>query len=101
MFKEPNPVSTERWVTNLSSESLSGTEQSLLKKGLNFAVTLSKFPTTDLIASIENALRGLPPSIADAKHFAVLNVLRKGRLPCSNLSNEELKPCPPSGRRRI
>ena len=83
----PCQVSTERWVTNLSSETLSSGELSLLRKG--FSVPPSRFPLIDFIVPIENALRRLPSSTADAKRSAVFNVLKKTQLPKSNLSNEE------------
>ena len=85
----PCQVSTEHWVTNLSSETLSSGELSLLRKGLNFSVSPSQFPLIDFIIPVENALRRLPSSTADAKLSAAFNVLKKTQLPKYNLSNEE------------
>ena len=39
----------DRWVVNLSDRTLSNAEQSVLEKGLNYAVTPDKLPIVELI----------------------------------------------------
>ena len=41
------------------ARALSDVEESLLKKGLNFAVTPEKIPATEIIAKVESAVRSL------------------------------------------
>ena len=56
----PTPrVDKNKWVINLSSRPLSDTEVSLLKKGLNFAVTPTTIPATEIVAKVETAIRTL------------------------------------------
>ena len=44
------------WVVNLSSKSLTQPQQSVLAKGLNFAVAPKKIPTPKIVASVEGTL---------------------------------------------
>ena len=46
-----------KWVVNLSDHVLSDDEVSLLKKGLNFAVTPSKIPINEYVIGIESACK--------------------------------------------
>lgn len=49
-------VDKTKWVIILSSRSLSDAEVSLLKKGLNFAVTPANIPAAEIIANVESAV---------------------------------------------
>ena len=46
----------DKWVKNLSSKQLTADETKVLARGLNFAVTPSKVPTTEYITGIESAI---------------------------------------------
>jgi len=61
-------VDKTKWVINLSSRTLNEAEVSLLKKGLNFAVTPMSVPATEIIAKIESAVRPLDAERADRRH---------------------------------
>ena len=50
---------TERWVINLANRHLDSDEVSLLKKGLNFAVTPQNLPIDDLITTTELACKNI------------------------------------------
>ena len=45
-------VNKNKWVINLSSRPLSDAEVSLLEKGLNFAVTATNIPATEIVSYI-------------------------------------------------
>ena len=78
-------VDTNRWVVNLSECELSQAKLSVLKKGLNFAVTPTDIPVDEIIAGTELAIQHLDqqtaaqlrkPNITKAERSA-LNNLRK------------------------
>ena len=48
-----------RWVKNLSNRQLSSTEIELLSKGMNFSTAPKRLPTKEIIANVENAVKGL------------------------------------------
>jgi hypothetical protein len=50
----------KKWVVNISNRELDKNEISLLRKGLNFAITPSSVPTKEILASVESAIDGLP-----------------------------------------
>ena len=52
-------VDQANWVINWSSKTLSDAETTLLKKGLNFAVTPTNIRTTEIIAKVETTIRPL------------------------------------------
>jgi len=52
-------VDKNKWVINFSSRPLSDSEVSLLEKGLNFAVTPTNIPVTEIVAKVESAIRTL------------------------------------------
>ena len=52
-------VDKNKWVINLSSRPLNDAEISLLEKGLNFAVTPTTIPATEIVAKVETAIRTL------------------------------------------
>ena len=65
--------------------------ESLLKKGLNFAVTPKSIPTDELITATEVACRQLKPESADNLRYDVVKTLKRFRKPQPNLSIEERK----------
>ena len=58
-------------------------------KGLNFALAPKKIPVDDIICDMEFRIRGLPNNIKDTIRQDCAVVLRKGKPPQRNLSNEE------------
>ena len=70
---------------------LSGSEQSLLKKGLSFNITLSKTDALSFVVPIENALRGLPDTEVESVRSDVSVVLKKATPTCANISLAEKK----------
>ena len=85
-------VDKAKWVINLSSRSLSDAEESLLKKGLNFAVTPTNIPATEIIAKVESAVRSLDAERADTVRRAVNTILQQAESPKSNITKEERAP---------
>ncbi len=55
---------------------------------LNFAVSNSKIPTFDIIASVENTARKLNKEDAQRLRTGVANILKKGKIPKRNLSHK-------------
>ena len=81
------------WVVNLSSKSLTQPQQSVLAKGLNFAVAPKKIPTPKIVASVEDALRrtNLPKDTVDKARSQVIGALNKAKKTTTNLYPEETK----------
>jgi len=73
----------------LSSRTLSEAEVSLLKKGLNFAVTLTSVPATEIIAKVESAVRPLDAERADTVKRSVNTILRQAQPPTTNITKEQ------------
>ena len=67
----------QKWVTNCSQRILSDPELSVLKKGLNFAMTPKKLPVVDLITATESACRNLNSSDANELRAKVVNAIGK------------------------
>ena len=65
----PN-VDKKNWFIYLSSRTLSDAETILLNKGLNFAVTPTNIPATEIIARVETAI-----SLSPLKDIIVLHRL--------------------------
>ena len=82
-------VDTSKWVLNLSARTLSTAEESLLGKGLNFAVTPDRVPATEIVANVETALKRLDPEAADLVRREVNSTLRKARPPAGNITREQ------------
>ncbi|XP_066263270.1 uncharacterized protein [Branchiostoma lanceolatum] len=81
----------DKWVINLSDKELSTAHKQLLGKGLNFALTVTKIPTDDLIICTEQACRILKEDSADADELRAktVDMIKKAKLPPSNISHEE------------
>ena len=82
-------VDKTNWVVNLSSRSLNEAEVSLLKKGLNFAVTPADIPATEIIAKVESAVRQLDAERADTVRRAVNAILQQAEPPKPNVTKEQ------------
>ena len=75
--KLTSQVDKSKWVINLSSRPLNDAEVSLLEKGLNFAVTPTTIPATEIVAKVETAIRTLDSEQADTIRRTVNSVLQK------------------------
>ena len=73
---------------NLSSRPLNDAEVSLLEKGLNFAVTPTTIPATEIVAKVETAIRTLDSEQADTIRRTVNSVLQKAEPPKPNITKE-------------
>ena len=82
-------VDKTNWVVILSSRSLTEAEVSLLKKGLNFAVTPADMPATEIIAKVESAVRPLNEERADTVRRAVNTILQQAEPPKPNITKEK------------
>ena len=82
---------TKRWVLNLSDIRLEPEAESLLKKGLNFAITPKCVPTDEFITATEVACRQLKQEAADSLRSDIVKTLRRFRKPPPNLTLEERK----------
>ena len=82
-------VDKTKWVINLSSRTLNEVEVSLLKKGLNFAVTPTSVPATEIIAKIESAVRLLDAERADTVRRSVNTILQQAQPPTPNITKEQ------------
>ena len=81
----------ERWVVNLSDITLKPAAESLLRKGLNYAVTPSKLPVDEIITATEEACKQLPPGKADLLRSDVTRTIKNTKPLKCNLSLEERK----------
>jgi len=82
-------VDKTKWVINLSSRALNEAEVSLLKKGLNIAVTPASVPATEIIAKIESAVRPLDAERADTVRRSVNTILQQAQPPTPNIAKEQ------------
>ena len=82
-------VDKAKWVINLSPRPLSDAEESLSKKGMNFAVTPTNIPATEIITKVESAVRSLDAEPADTVRRAVNTILQQVEPPKPNITKEE------------
>ena len=90
---EPDNI-TERWVINLANIHLDSVEVSLLKKGLNVAVTPQNLPIDDLIMTTELVCKNIKEKHrADGLRCEVAKAVmkHKAKKKISNISLEERK----------
>ena len=81
----------DKWVKNLSSRPLSGTEKDVLAKGLNFAVTSNRIPHVEIITATESAIRNnnVDATEADELRAKITACLSSAKPPQSNLNKQE------------
>ncbi|KAJ4427431.1 hypothetical protein ANN_25053 [Periplaneta americana] len=82
---------TRRTVVNLSDETLSPEEITVLAKGGNYAVTPRLVPIEDITANIESGIRNLSSNATEEIRRETARVLQHVAPPKSNLSGEERK----------
>ena len=63
-------VDKTNWFINLFSRSLNDAEIALLKKGLNYAVTPTYIPATEIMAKVKSATRQLDAEQAGTTSFS-------------------------------
>ncbi|XP_072050005.1 uncharacterized protein [Amphiura filiformis] len=82
---------TDRWVINKSDLQITEPQLSVLRKGLNFAVTPSKLPTVEFVTAVETAchLLGNTSNKAAELRSDCVQVLKQSKPPPSNISKEE------------
>lgn len=85
-----NPVQNCVNVVNLSNRILSKDEEQVLSLGLNFAITPRTLPKEKIIQEIEAALSRLSKQAGNQARVQITEVLRRAKLPKSNLSTNEL-----------
>ena len=81
----------DRWVINKSDRTLNQHELSILQRGLNFAVSPTALPVNDMITAIESACKIIGPDTEEATHLRseCVNILKRHKLPPSNITKEE------------
>ena len=87
--RELHSEGLERWVVNLTDRTLTPAQEDVLKLGLNFAPAPSKLPFTDTMAAVESGARKLTPEDADDLRGRVCGILRRAKVPRSNLTKEQ------------
>ena len=82
----------KRWVINKSSKSLDAASTSLLRKGLNFAVSPKVIPTEEIITATELACKNLDDlKAASLRSEVARSVKKKKNLKKRNVPYHELK----------
>ena len=83
----PAPVNKSKWVINSSFGSLSNAEVSL-QKGLNFAITPTSIPATEIVAKVKSAIRQLDAEQAETVRRNLNLILQKAEPPKPNITRE-------------
>ena len=80
----------KKWVVNISDRALNNNEISVLRKGLNFAITPKQIPTKEILASVESAISNLQRDQQDEVRNEVFCTLRQAKPPTEqNLTQDE------------
>ena len=83
---------SSQWVMNLASKPLAQPQQSVLARGLNFAVTTKHIPVPRIAASVDALKKAcLPEDVADRAHTQIIGTLSKARTTATNLHPSEFK----------
>ena len=77
------------WVINLSKTSLTQAQKSVLAKGPPYAITPNNIPNIDYIAAIESMCPKLKEDDAMELRADINSLLRKAKVPKSNLTSQE------------
>ena len=72
-----------------SQPTLTPAQEDVLRLGLNFAPAPSKFPLTDTVVTVESGARKLTPEDAVDLRGRVCGILRRAKVPRSNLTKEQ------------
>ncbi|MES9973314.1 MAG: reverse transcriptase domain-containing protein, partial [Candidatus Thiodiazotropha sp.] len=79
----------QRTVINISSKTLSDTENTLLEKGLNFTVSKSILKAEEVIPGIEQAIKDLSTPDAENIRAQIIGILKSQAIGSPNLTKEE------------
>ena len=79
----------DKWVINLSKQSLTQAQISVLAKGPNFSIAPSNILNLDYITVVESMCGKLKEEDAMALRTDINALLRKAKIPKSNLTKEE------------
>ncbi len=82
-------VDKSKWVINLSKRTLSDDEQSVLQKGLKFAIAPKEIPVSEIIAEVEASVYNLDESAKSGIRNKVSHILASSKPPKDNLSKSE------------
>ena len=82
-----------KWVVNVSDRVLTPDETSLLKRGLNFAITPTVVPVQEYVIGIESACRIIGPESQQAAKLRAdcVRLLKNAKTPKSNITTGERK----------
>ena len=85
--------SSERWVVNLSSRTLSPDQEKILSKGMNFALTPRRVPIPQIVATVESALQKTScPQQSEEIRLKITRMLGRGsNIPSTNLTSRETR----------
>ena len=83
------PQGLKKWVVNLTNESLSRDEESVLELGLNFAPAPTKLPFLHTVTGIELGASRLDQDEASVLRGKICGVIRKATLPQDNLRKDQ------------
>ena len=79
----------KKWVKNISDRAITDTEEQILRKGGNYALTPRKIPYNEYIVENEKACKYLDKGQAQALRAEVTDILLKAKPPVQNISKEE------------
>ena len=82
---------TKRWVVNISDVKLEPEAESLLRKGLNYAITPKSLPVDEYITATEIACKQIKPETADILRNDVVKAIKRFKNPKPNLTIKERK----------
>jgi hypothetical protein len=87
--KTSKPIhGSEKFVVSLSEHVLTKSEESVLKKGLNFAIT-DRGSNLDMVCAAESARSKLPLALGTELCWRIRHMLEKSRPPTSNMMKRE------------
>ena len=89
--KEEEDRIKSKWIVNLSDRVLNEEEETVLKQGLNFAVTPSAIPVEEFIIGVESACRCIGPASKEAQMLRAdsVRILKNAPPPKPNLKKKE------------
>ena len=73
-------IDTNRWVMNLSDRQISDEKQSILSKGLNFAITSTTLPVEEIIVSTEVVVKYMTETTAEELRGEVVRTIKRAKL---------------------
>ncbi|XP_068674499.1 uncharacterized protein [Montipora foliosa] len=71
----------KRWVVNASDCDLEANEISLLRKGMNFAITPRSVPVKEVLTAVEQGISNLPRDAKDEVRGDICNIIKNAKAP--------------------